>query len=374
MKLTNLLTPQQRRDYFTKKLKISLTNIAKTFVDVEKDVHCENMIGAISLPIGVAGPLLIRNQRIKKQEYYVPLATTEGALVASVNRGCRAISLSGKAIIYAERIGTTRGPVFYTGGLFKTKQLSRWLEDHMDELKIICETTSAHLKLQKYDIKSLADYVFVRFYFDTGEAMGMNMVTIAVDKLVKLIEKKTRISCLSVAGNYDTDKKPSWLNFIGGRGVQAWGEIILKASVVKKVLKTSPKKFYEIWLAKNMIGSAMSGSLGFNAHFANIIAAFFAATGQDLAHIVEGSCGMTTAKLLTTGDLYFSVYLPSLMVGVVGGGTHLKTQQEALSIIGVKKVEDLTVVLTGAVLAGEISLLSSLAEGSLARVHKALGR
>ena len=202
----------------------------------------------------------------------------------------------------------------------------------------------------------------------------MNMITIATDSINRLIETKTKIKCLSVSGNFCIDKKPAWLNFISGRGKRVWAEVILKKEVVKEVLKTTPESFFEVWLAKCMIGSAMSGSLGFNAHFANIVAAFFASTGQDLAHVVEGSMGVTTAKILDNGDLYVSVYLPSVMLGIVGGGTKLKIKQEALSIIGAKTSEELAEVFIAAVLAGEISLLSSLEEGTLAKAHEKLGR
>ena len=182
------------------------------------------------------------------------------------------------------------------------------------------------------------------------------------------------VKCLSVSGNFCIDKKPAWLNFISGRGRRVWAEVILKKEIVKNVLKTTPEKFFEVWLAKCMIGSAMSGSLGFNAHFTNVVAAFFASTGQDLAHVVEGSMGITTSKVLKNGDLYVSVYLPAVMIGTVGGGTKLKTKQEGLSIIGAKTSLELAEVLGGAVLAGEISLLASLAEGTLAKTHEKLGR
>jgi len=182
---------------------------------------------------------------------------------------------------------------------------------------------------------------------------------------------------LAVAGNFDIDKKPAWLNFINNRGFPVWAEVVLKKEVVETILKTTPEQFFEVWLAKCMIGSAMSGSLGFNSHYANVIAAMFIATGQDPAHVVEGSMGVTTAKVLTNGDLYVSVYLPALNIGTVGGGTQLATQQEALQILqvaGENNVEKFAELIGGAVLAGEISLLASLSEGSLSDAHRELGR
>ena len=369
MNLKDFKTTKERRENMEANLKIKLENISKAHVDDEKTINCENLIGSTSLPLGVAGPLKVNNN-----DFFVPLATTEGALVASVSRGCKAINMSGGATSYVENVGVTRGPVFETSGLQESFVFKKWLKDNFELLKMEAEKTSSYLKLKKLGTRIIGTYVYVRFYFDTSEAMGMHMVTIATDSINRLIETKTKIKCLSVSGNFCIDKKPAWLNFLSGRGKKVWADVILKKEVVKEVLKTTPEKFFDIWLAKCMIGSAMSGSLGFNAHFANIVAAFFAATGQDLAHVVEGSMGVTTSKVLKNGDLYVSVYLPAVMIGTVGGGTKLKTKQEALSIIGVKNSIELAEVLGGAVLAGEISLLASLAEGTLAKTHEKLGR
>ena len=222
-------------------------------------------------------------------------------------------------------------------------------------------------------------YVFLRFVYDTSEAMGMNMVTIAIQVAVELIKEELGIACLSLSGNMCVDKKPSWLNFIMGRGNSVWAELKIKRDIVKKVLKTTPEKIRAVLLGKAMVGSQMSGSLGFNAHFANIIAALFIATGQDPAHIVEGSLGITSADVEENGDLYFSVYLPAVVLGTVGGGTGLVTQKEALKMLGLGngiKGEslELAAIVGGAVLAGELSLLAALAEGHLARAHESLGR
>jgi len=373
MTLKDFKTTKERREYLEKTLNVKLNKIAQIETD-EENIHCENLIGSTTVPLGVAGSLKIQNSEFRIQNYFIPLATTEGALVASVSRGCKAINLSGGAKTFVENVGVTRGPVFETSGLQESFVFKKWLKDNFELLKMEAEKTSSYLKLKKLGTRIVGTYVYVRFYFDTDQAMGMNMITIATDSINRLIETKTKIKCLSVSGNFCIDKKPAWLNFISGRGKRVWAEVILRKEVVKEVLKTTPEKFFEVWLAKCMIGSAMSGSLGFNAHFANIVAAFFASTGQDLAHVVEGSMGVTTAKILDNGDLYVSVYLPSVMLGIVGGGTKLKIKQEALSIIGTKTSLQLAEVLGGAVLAGEISLLASLAEGSLAETHEKLGR
>lgn len=379
MNLRDYLSAAERRKALEKKLQISLSSIGDFSFDesVASKKHCENMIGATQVPLGIAGPLKIKDLRLKIKNYFIPLATTEGALVASINRGCKVITLSGGVTVFVHKVGTTRGPVFYTGSLEKSKMFYQWMKNNEALLKKTAESTSAYITFRSAKTRTLANYAYVRFSFDTSDAMGMNMVTIATQKLVDIIEKKTGIECLAVAGNYDIDKKPAWINFIDNRGIKVWADIIIKKKIVKTILKTTPEKFFDVWLSKNILGSAMSGSLGFNAHFANIIAALFLATGQDPAHVVEGSMGMTTVKVLKNGDLYFSVYLPSLMVGTVGGGTTLATQKEALEMLGVAgtgKVETFAEIIAGAVLAGELSLLASLAEGSLASAHEKFGR
>lgn len=371
MNLRNLKTVQERREALEKELKASLSNIGSFTLDesVAGSRNCENMIGAAQVPIGIAGPL-----RIEKKEYYIPLATTEGALVASINRGCKAITESGGALVDSHRVGATRGPVFRVENLRQHDRMYRYLKTNITELQRVAAGTSRHLKLEKILTRGVGKYRFVRFVFDTQDAMGMNMVTIATQALVDYIEKKLGVVCVALAGNFDIDKKPAWLNFLENRGMKVWAEVTIPAAVLKNTLKTTARAVYEVWLAKCMIGSAMSGSLGFNAQYANVIAALFLATGQDLGHVGEGSMGITTAEVVGEKDLYMNVVLPDLMVGIVGGGTGLATQKEALSIIGAQTSQEFAKVVGAAVLAGEISLLASLAEGTLARAHQKLAR
>lgn len=369
--LRDFASSKKRREFLEKHLNIELNNIAN-FSFTEEQVsgrNIENLIGATQIPLGIAGPL-----NINKKDYFVPLATTEGALVASISRGCKAVTESGGVNVFVEDVGMTRGPVFKTKNLTHGVQVKKWVEENGKTIAKVCEKTSNHLKLINTTISPVGRNLFIRFQYHTADAMGMNMVTIATEEAVKLIEKKTKAQCIALAGNFDIDKKPAWLNFIQGRGKKIWAEAILNKMVIRDVLKTTPEKIVEVVHTKNHLGSIMSGSLGFNGHFANIIAAIFLATGQDPGHIVEGSLGVTTAEVLDQGDLYFSIYLPSLVVGIVGGGTELPTQQEALKILGVKKVVEIAESLGAATLAGELSLISSLAEGTLATAHQKLGR
>ncbi len=373
-KLHDFDSSESRRRYLEETLQVNLTAIAHAFGEAEKDVHCENLIGATNLPLGVAGPVKVYGQHFQGQTF-VPLATTEGALVASVSRGCKAVAQAGGANVKVETVGVTRGPVFFVGSIEKGFEFKSWIGQNFDSLKTTAESTSSHLKFLGADVRLVGQYALVRFQFDTDQAMGMNMATISSQKLADLIEDKfEEVKCLAVAGNYDIDKKPAWLNFIQGRGRQVWAEAIIPTDVLDKTLKTTAQELFDVWLSKCMLGSAMSGSLGFNAHYANIVAAFFVATGQDLAQVVEGSLGITTAKVLDNGSLYFSVYLPSIMLATVGGGTKLPSQKAAQSITKAKNSEELAEVLGAVILAGELSLLASISQGTLASSHQKLGR
>jgi len=387
----------KRRQAVEKELGVSLQNVGTYSLDeaVASSRNCENMIGVAQIPLGIAGPLKIKTchaSPVTCHDYYIPLATTEGALVASVNRGCKAITESGGATVDSYRVGATRGPVFRVSGLHENNQLNTFLEEHFEDIKRVAGATSHHLILKRFTTRGVGKHRYVRFVFDTQDAMGLNMATIATDAIVAYIKEKTGISCLALSGNYCVDKKPSWLNIVEGRGVKVWAEATLPANVLRKTLKTTARKAYDVWVAKCMIGSAMAGSMGFNAHFANVIAAIFVATGQDVAHVAEGNLGITTAEVVQdqisnikdqkeqNENLYVSIYLPDLMVGTVGGGTGLATQKEALSVLGVaggnngKNAQKFAEIVGATVLAGEISLLASLEEGSLARAHMKLAR
>lgn len=377
--LRDFTNASSRRSSLEADLNISLESISQ-FSFTEEEVsgrNIENLIGATQIPLGVAGPVAISHQPSTISHHYIPLATTEGALVASISRGAKAISESGGAHIEYQNVGVTRAPVFKTQGIKQNVEVKKWLGENFDEIKNLCESTSSHLKLIKIDSNFAGRSLFIRFSFDSEDAMGMNMATIATEKAVEFITKATGIECLSLSGNYDVDKKPAWINFINGRGKRVWADVTIKKEVVESVLKTTSDKICNLILRKVLTGSVMAGSMGFNAHFANIVAAIFAATGQDLGQVSEGSIGITAGETLDNGDLYFSIFMPNLMIGTVGGGTNLPTQKEALKIMGIKDKGDtkkFAMIIAASVLAGELSLLASQSEGTLAKAHIKLGR
>ncbi|MFH1971828.1 MAG: hydroxymethylglutaryl-CoA reductase [Patescibacteria group bacterium] len=358
-------------------------NIKNTILtdDIVKG-NCENFIGATQVPLGLVGPLKIKLQnskgKLQKRETMIPLSTTEGALVASVNRGLKATYSPNGINTYVENVGTTRGPLFRVKDLKEAQKITSYIDKNINKLKAITKKLSKHISLLKIESQSIGKNLWLRLYFDTSEAMGMNMVTYVSEEISLVIQKELKIKCTSLSGNFCSDKKPSWSNFILGRGKKVWAEAVIKKDIVKKVLKTEPERIVEIVKNKSQLGSIITGSLGFNAHFANIIAALYLALGQDLGHIPEGSMGITDAEVTKNGDLYFSVFMPDIMVGTVGGGTRLPTQKEALNILGVNNKNGdsliLSQIIAATVLAGELSLSAALASGDLAKSHKRLSQ
>jgi len=380
-KLEEILPPYDavkvRREYLEKLLGISLHHIGSFTINPENvRKNIENMIGTIQVPVGIAGPIKVIGD-YANGDYFVPLATTEGALVASVNRGCSVISAAGGARVRVIEDKMTRAPVFKVKGIDHAFKVIKWIEENWDKVKEAAESTTRHGKLIGYEHFIAGTNLFIRFKYHTGDAMGMNMTTIASEKACKVIEENTGARLISLSGNMCVDKKPAALNLILGRGKTVIAEVIIPKEIVREKLKTTPKDFVEVVYRKIYVGSALAGSYGFNAHFANIIAAIFIATGQDVAQVVEGSNGITIAEVTETGDLYVAVYLPSLEVGTVGGGTSIETQKEALSIMGcygsgnAKKFAE---IVAATVLAGEVSLIGALAAQHLAEAHKKLGR
>ncbi|MCU4717398.1 hydroxymethylglutaryl-CoA reductase (NADPH) [Halapricum hydrolyticum] len=344
------------------------------------DPNIENMIGVAQIPMGVAGPLPVDGEAAGGS-FYLPLATTEGALVASVNRGADAIRAAGGANATVLQRGMTRAPVFETSGVREAAAVADWIRASRDRLAAAAEATTSHGELREATPYVVGDSVFVRFVYDTKDAMGMNMATIATREAAEVIEAETPVSLVAVSGNLCTDKKPAGINAIEGRGRSVAADAVVPADVIEDRFGTSPDAIAEVNTRKNLIGSAKAASLGFNAHAANVVGAAFLALGQDVAQVVEGAHAITSVEVRDAG-LYVSVTLPALAVGTVGGGTGLPTQSEALELLGLAGGGDppgtngdaLAAVLAAGALAGELSLLGALAGRHLASAHAEHGR
>lgn len=364
----------------------SLSTIPHLHYDYDKvkGKCCENVIGYLPIPIGIAGPLLINQSK-----YRVPMATTEGALVASTHRGCRALTLSGGVNAHVTFRGMTRGPALAFPSASRAARFKAWVEDenNFKRVKEAFESTSRFARLNSVKVNLAGRNAYVRFSAFTGDAMGMNMISKGVEKSMQLLQSQfPDMRVIAISGNFCTDKKPAAINWIEGRGRTVVADAVIKGHVVEKVLKTSVKDIVYVNTNKNLVGSAMAGSVGgFNAHAANIVTAIFLATGQDPAQNVESSNCMTLMESVNDGkDLYVSVTMPSIEVGTVGGGTSLPAQSGCLEMIGckseqVKKVPGsgadlLAQLVASAVLAGELSLVAALSSGDLVKSHLKLNR
>lgn len=258
---------------------------------------CENVIGYMPLPVGIAGPL-----NIDGEIFYLPMATTEGVLVASTSRGCKAINAGGGAVTVLTGDGMTRGPVVEFPNVRRAGAAKNWIdsEDGQRRLKKAFDSTSRFARLQTIKTALAGTYLYIRFRTTTGDAMGMNMISKGVEFALHVMSTECGfddMDIISVSGNYCTDKKPAAVNWIEGRGKSIVAEAIIPAAVVKSVLKSDVDSLVELNVAKNLIGSAMAGSVGgFNAHAANIVTALFLATGQDPAQNVESSNCITVMK------------------------------------------------------------------------------
>ncbi|UYV72494.1 HMGCR [Cordylochernes scorpioides] len=340
---------------------------------------CENVIGYLPIPLGVAGPLLLDGEKIN-----VPLATTEGCLVASTNRGCRALTMSGGVNSVLVGDGMTRGPVLRLGSAIRAAEVKAWLEvpENFEAVKEEFDATSRFARLLRLQIRVCGRLLYIRFVALTGDAMGMNMLSKGTERcLKKLKESFEDLEIISLSGNYCTDKKASAINWIEGRGKSVVCEAVVPQRIVQTVLKTTTAALVDLNTAKNLVGSALAGTLGgCNAHAANIVTALFLATGQDPAQNVSSSQCVTLMEPSGPdgADLHISCSMPSLEVGTVGGGTFLEAQSAALDLLGVRgasaecpgrNAAGLARVVCATVMAAELSLLSALSAGHLVQSH-----
>lgn len=369
-----------RRQLYERRLGKSFDLIPFSGYNYEKvfGANCEIVIGYVPLPLGVVGPLMLNGEPL-----FVPMATTEGCLVASTNRGCKAITQSGGAAAMILKDSITRAPCIRFDSAVRATELKFWLEDPVNYAKIEAafNSTTNYGRLDGVTTTIAGRNAFLRFRCMSGDAMGMNMVSKGCLKAIEIIQEVFPDSDLvAISGNMCTDKKPAAINWIEGRGKSIVVEAVIPASVVTGTLKTTVSAMIETNKQKNLIGSAMAGSVGgFNAHAANIVTAVFLATGQDPAQNVESSNCITLMEYAPDGEsLHVSVTMPSVEVGTVGGGTHLPAQAGCLDMLGVRGANKtragdnsrkLALIVGGAVLAGELSLMAALAANHLVRSH-----
>ena len=338
--------------------------------------NCEIVVGYVPLPVGMVGPLTLNGESV-----FVPMATTEGCLVASTNRGAKAITQGGGATAVITRDGITRAPCVRMPTAASAAALKLWCErpENFAKLKAAFESTTSFGKLNRCVPTVAGKNVYLRLQCFAGDAMGMNMVSKGSLAVIETLRQQfPELQLVALSGNMCTDKKAAATNWIEGRGKSVVVEAVIPADVVGKTLKTTVKAMVHTNTQKNLIGSAMAGTIGgFNAHASNMVTAVFLATGQDPAQNVESSNCITLLEETDEGDLWISCTMPSLEVGTVGGGTSLPAQAACLKAIGCQgggvtpgeNAQQLAKVVAAATMAGELSLLAALAANTLVAAH-----
>jgi len=339
--------------------------------------NIENYIGMARVPTGVIGPLRVVGSSAQG-DFYVPLATTEGALVASYHRGARACLMAGGVTSICLLEGVQRSPVFKFENLADLGLFVAWLLPLVDKLKEIVGQTSRFAKLTDIKIQIEGNHLILTLEYHTGDAAGQNMVTICTDAVCQYLiaHCPTKPTLWFIEGNYSGDKKATALSFTNVRGKKVTAEIVLPKEIVNNVLKTTSELMAEYWRSST-VGIIQSGAIGAHGHYANGLAALFLATGQDVACVAEAATGITRMEVDKEGALYASVTLPNLVVGTVGGGTHLPTQRECLEMMdcyGTGNARKFAEICGALVLAGELSIAAALSAGHFTQAHQKLGR
>lgn len=338
--------------------------------------NAENLIGSVAVPLGLAGPLRV-NGTAAAGDYYVPLATTEAALVASFTRGCRVVSESGGCAAVTLAEGVTRAPGFIFRDVREVGEFVLWLVTQKETFATVAGETTSHGQLVDMRVTVEGNHVYVSFEFTTGDAAGQNMVTIATQAICDHIRATSPVAPqhVFVEANLSGDKKASSQSFQSVRGRKVVAEVVVPAEIIARRLHTSAGAMEEYW-RMSALGGVLSGTIGVQGHYANGLAALFLATGQDVACVSEAAVGVTRFEN-RAGDLYAAVTLPNVIVGTVGGGTGLPAQAACLRILGLAgsgHARALAEVATALALAGELSIIAALCAGDFTRAHKKLAR
>lgn len=338
--------------------------------------NIENFIGVAQIPIGLTGALLV-NGEYAKGEFFVPLATTEGTLVASYNRGMKLLRESGGVTATVVDDAMQRAPVFVFKSAREAQKFSAWVKNNFDAIRAKAESTTSAGKLRDIQQFPASRFLYLRFNYTTGDAAGQNMVGKATKAACDwIVSVYPEIERYQLEGSFATDKKTSWVNTLHTRGKKVIAEATIPAAKLKEIMHVSVEQIFEARLT-SQLGGYLAGVNNNGAHSANGITAMFIACGQDVANVAESSAAAVYAEITKTGDYYFSVTIPSLIVATYGGGTGLPTQRECLELLGCygkDKVKKFAEIVAATVLCGELSLGTAVIADEWVSSHEQLGR
>lgn len=370
---------QERLDALRRAARRSFPNLKLALEDPETlRGQIENFVGVVRVPVGIAGPLRVCGEAAQG-DFLVPVATTEGTLVFAVNKGAEAITAAGGARVAASGQEVSRAPLFVFASGDAARRAADWVVGELDALRAQAMTQTRHGRLLRLEPVRTGRRLVLRFVYDTGDAAGQNMVTLATAAACTWLRRQepfAPVELFSLESNVSRDKKLGTLAATERRGRRVDAEVVLPREIVERTFRALPGALARV-AREGMYAGAISGAVGAQAQFANTIAALFLATGQDVATIVESGTGLTVLETTPAGDLYASVTIPNLVCGTVGGGTRLPSQQECLAImgcVGADRSRRFAEILGAAVLAGELALVAALATDTFAQAHAAYGR
>jgi hydroxymethylglutaryl-CoA reductase (NADPH) len=338
--------------------------------------NCEHFTGVAQVPLGLAGPIRINGEHAQG-EFVVPLATSEGTLVASYNRGIQVLNQCGGVKCTVVGDAMQRAPVFVFEDARQARDFVKWVHQNFANIAREAESTSSVAKLQDIDHYLASKFVYLRFNYHTGDAAGQNMVGRATFAACSwILDQYQGVKHFYLESNFATDKKASQINIMRTRGKRVTAEAVIKRDVLMQRMRVEPENLAYHYGVAN-VGSILSGANNNGLHSANAITAMFIATGQDVANVAESSAGIMYCELTPERDLYMSITIPSLIVATHGGGTGLPTQRECLELLGCTgrgKVHKFAEIVAGVVLAGELSLGAAISSSDWVSSHEQYGR
>jgi len=366
---------ERRRQWLEQRLEIKLGHVSKCSLDFEQmRGNIENPIGSVQMPLGIAGPLLIKG-RHAQGSYFVPLATTEGALVRSYERGMVTITRAGGAEVFLTRDRNEITPLFHFNDMSAAHEFADRVPGWLQQIKQAAEATTSHGRLIEAQAQVVGRDVLLTLSYDTADAHGMNMIVKASQAVCEWLGQQA--SCeFHIFSGLSSEKRASGYLFHANKGKRVNAGVTVPAKILKRYLHVSPWQMQQLW-QRTASSHVMNHAVGYNGHLANGLCAIYIACGQDVANVANSSVGLTRFEVSPNGDLFAGLVCPSLTLATVGGGVAHATSQECLNIlgcVGAGKVKKLAEIVAASLLAGELSFGAAIASGEFTQAHEQYGR
>jgi hydroxymethylglutaryl-CoA reductase (NADPH) len=367
---------RQRREWIERHAGVQVPLIASCAIPTE-DMrgNIENPIGAVQMPLGIAGPLLVHGDHARGM-FYVPMATTEGALVRSYERGMVMLTRAGGVTVRVSVDENVVSPIFGFESVAEAHRFAAELPQHVDALRAEAESTTRHGRLVRVEPRPSGRAVIVSFYYHTADAQGMNMIVKATEHAARWLVTRGLAPRFRVFSGMSSEKRASGFLLAGGKGKTVVAGARVPGAVLQAYMRITPREMVAVW-HDTVLGHLQAGAIGYNGHYANGLAAMFIACGQDVANVANAAVGLTDYEVTAEGDLYASVTLPSLTVATVGGGTALGTSRECLGLLGCTgagHARKFAEIVAAAVLGGELAMAGAIGSGEFVSAHETYGR